>query len=63
VRAVLAAYGPVELEDLHRWSALDKPVLRRALTGAGGDLVELDVEGTRGWVTAVGAAEPRSPGL
>lgn len=56
VRAVLDAYGPFGLEELHRWSALDKPVLRRALAALRDELVELDVEGTRGWVTAAGAA-------
>lgn len=56
VRAVLDAYGPFGLEELHRCSALDKPVLRRALAAMGDELVELDVEGSRGWVTATGAA-------
>ncbi|HEY6744270.1 MAG TPA: winged helix DNA-binding domain-containing protein [Mycobacteriales bacterium] len=63
VRAALDAYGPLGLEELHRWSALDKPVLRRAVRALGDELVELDVEGSRGWVTvggaaAVAAAEP-----
>jgi Winged helix DNA-binding domain len=56
VRAVLDAYGPLGLEELHRWSALDRPVLRRAVAALGDELVELDVEGARGWVTTAGAA-------
>lgn len=55
LRAVLDAYGPFGLDELHRWSALDKPVLRRAVAALGEELVELDVEGARGWVTAAGA--------
>jgi hypothetical protein len=56
VRAVLDAYGPFALEELYRWSALDRPVLRRAVAALGDELVELDVEGRRGWVTVAGAA-------
>lgn len=56
VRAILDAYGPLGLEELNRWSALDRPVLRRAVAALGDELVELDVEGQRGWVTVAGAA-------
>lgn len=56
LRAVLDAYGPLGLDELQRWSALDKPVLRRAVAALGDELVELDVEGARGWVTQAGAA-------
>lgn len=55
VRAVLDGYGPFGLDELQRWSALDKPVLRRAVAELGDELVELDVVGRRGWVTAAGA--------
>jgi DNA glycosylase AlkZ-like len=56
VRAVLDGYGPFGLDQLQRWSALDKPVLRRAVAALGDELVELDVQGQRGWVTVAGAA-------
>jgi hypothetical protein len=63
LRAYLDVYGPADLDELHRWSALDKPVLRAALTALAGELVELEVDGHRGWVTpaaaaAIAAAEP-----
>jgi hypothetical protein len=56
LRAFLDAYGPANLDELQRWSALDKPVLRAAVTSLGDELVELDTEGHRGWTTAAGAA-------
>lgn len=34
----LGAYGPAGLDDLYRWSALDKPVLRRALAAMADEL-------------------------
>jgi hypothetical protein len=63
VRAILDAYGPFGLDELTRWTALDKPVLRAAIAALGDELVELDTEGHRGWVTAgaaaaIGTAEP-----
>jgi hypothetical protein len=63
VRAILDCYGPFGLDDLTRWTALDRPVLRAAVAALGDELVELDTEGHRGWITAsaaeaVGAAEP-----
>lgn len=57
LRGYLGAYGPAGLDDLHRWSALDKPVLRRALAALADELVELDTEGHRGWVPAAAADE------
>lgn len=56
LRAFLDGYGPANLDELHRWSALDKPVLRTAVAGLGDELVELDTEGHRGWTTVAGAA-------
>ena len=47
VRAVLDGYGPFGLDELTRWTALDKPVLRAAVASLGEELVELDVEGRR----------------
>jgi Winged helix DNA-binding domain len=63
VRRFLGSYGPASLDELYRWSALDKPVLRRALAAVQDELVELDTEGHRGWLTReaadeVAAAEP-----
>ena len=57
LRRYLGAYGPASLDDLYRWSALDKPVLRRALKAMGGELAELDTEGHRGWLTRESAAD------
>jgi hypothetical protein len=56
VRAILDGYGPFGLDELTRWTALDRPVLRGAVTALGDELVELDTEGHRGWITASGAA-------
>jgi Winged helix DNA-binding domain len=56
VRAILDGYGPFGLDELTRWTALDRPVLRAAVAALGDELVELDTEGDRGWVTAAGAA-------
>lgn len=55
VRDYLDTYGPASLDDLVRWSALDKPVLRRAVEALAAELVELDVEGHRGWATGTAA--------
>ena len=57
VRDFLATYGPAGLDELTRWSALDKPVLRRAVGALGDELVELDTEGHRGWVTRAAAEQ------
>lgn len=63
VRAILDGYGPFGPDELARWTALDRPVLRAAVAALGDELVELDTEGHRGWITAteaeaVLAAEP-----
>ena len=57
VHDFLATYGPASLDELTRWSALDKPVLRRAVGALAGELVELDTEGHRGWVTRTAAEQ------
>lgn len=54
--AFLDAYGPADVDELQRWSALDRPVVRAAVAALGDELVELDVEGHRGWATRAGAA-------
>jgi hypothetical protein len=56
VRGILDGYGPFGLDELTRWTALDRPVLRAAIAALGDELVELDTEGHRGWITASGAA-------
>ena len=55
VRAILDCYGPFGLDELTRWTALDRSVLRAAVAALGDELVELDTEGHRGWITASGA--------
>ena len=55
VRAILDCYGPFGLDELTRWTALDRPVLRAAVAALGDEVVELDTEGHRGWITASGA--------
>ena len=62
VRDFLATYGPVGLDELTRWSALDKPVLRRAVGALGDELVELDTEGHRGWATRAAAEQIAATG-
>jgi DNA glycosylase AlkZ-like len=62
VRAILDGYGPFGLDELARWTALDRPVLRAAVAGLGDELVELDTEGHRGWITAAGAEAVRAAG-
>jgi hypothetical protein len=57
VLAILDGYGPFGLDELTRWTALDRPVLRAAVAALGDELVELDTEGHRGWITTGGAAE------
>lgn len=57
VRRFLGSYGPASLDEVYRWSALDKPVLRRALATLADELVELDTEGHRGWLTRDAADE------
>lgn len=52
LRAFLDVYGPASLDELVRWSAFDKPVLRRAVAALGDELVELDTEGHRGFYPA-----------
>jgi hypothetical protein len=60
VRAILDGYGPFGLDELTRWTALDRPVLRAAVATLGEALVELDTDGHRGWITAGAAAAVRS---
>ena len=56
VRRILDGYGPLSLDELTRWTALDRAVVRVALTDLGDELIELDTEGHIGWVTTARAA-------
>ncbi len=63
-RRFLAAYGPATREDLARWfGTTSAPQAGRWLRALGGDAVEVDVEGRRGYLLAAdaeaaGAAAP-----
>ena len=52
VRRYLRSYGPVRHAELARWPSVDPPTARRVLASLGTEVVELDVEGQRGWVLA-----------
>jgi hypothetical protein len=52
VRAYLRAYGPSTVEWFARWLAVPKPWARDALASLGDEIVEVEVERTRGWVLA-----------
>ena len=62
VRDFLDTYGPASLDELARWSALDRRVLRRAVATLAEELVELDTEGHRGWVTREAAEQIAATG-
>jgi hypothetical protein len=52
----LDAHGPATREDLARWMGEKPKWARLALAAHADDLVEVDVEGHRGWMTPAGAA-------
>jgi winged helix DNA-binding protein len=58
--AVLARFldvsGPATREDIARWLGVTPKEARVLLAEHGGDLVEVDVEGARGWMTPSGAS-------
>lgn len=59
-RRYLDAYGPATREDFARWFAMDPRPARELFDRLADDLVEVDVEGQRGWLTpssAEGLAE------
>jgi len=62
VRRYLDAYGPADLDELIGWSALDRPVLRRAVAALGDELVEVDTDGSPRWLTRRGAGEVAATG-
>lgn len=55
-RTVLDGYGPLGLDELTRLTALDRRKLKAAVGALGDELIELEVDGQRGWVSAAGAA-------
>jgi uncharacterized protein YcaQ len=62
-RRHLGAFGPAAREDLARWWAVQPARAGRMLKALGDELVEVDVEGTAGWLLrdhaeAAAAAEP-----
>ena len=56
----LDAYGPATRDDLARWMGVTPKAARLALAPHTDDLVEVDVEGHRGWMTPDGAAAATS---
>ena len=53
VRRYLRAYGPAPREQFQRWFGMTSPAeAGRWLAALGDELVEVDVEGTRGWLAA-----------
>lgn len=52
----LDAYGPATRDDLARWLGVSPKQARLALAAHADDLVEVDVEGHRAWMTPDGAA-------
>ncbi len=58
VRAYLAAYGPAPREQFQRWFGMTGPAeAGRWIAALGEEVVEVDVEGTGGWMLAADAAE------
>jgi hypothetical protein len=66
LRRFLDAYGPATRDEFSRWFGLDPGPTRQVFESLAGDLVEVDVEGRRAWMTGQGAAqlagEPGEPG-
>jgi hypothetical protein len=57
LRRFLDAYGPATRDEFARWSALDPKPIRQAFESLAPEMVEVDVEGRRGWLTASGAEQ------
>jgi len=58
VRTYLRAYGPAPREQFQRWFGMTSPAeAGRWLAGLGDEAVEVDVEGSRGWMLAADVAE------
>lgn len=49
-RRHLGAFGPAAREDLARWWSVQPARARRMLEALGDEVVEVEVEGTRGWM-------------
>ena len=64
VRTYLAAYGPAPREQFQRWFGMTSPAeAGRWIEALGDEVVEVDVEGARGWMLAadVDAAAAAAP--
>ena len=57
LRRYLTAYGPATRDDFARWWGVASRVVRPAFDALAGELVEVDVEGRRGWARATDVAE------
>jgi hypothetical protein len=58
VRTYLRAYGPAPREQFQRWFGMTSPAeAGRWLTALGDEAVEVDVEGSRGWMLAADVAD------
>ena len=62
VRRCLDRFGPMTADELHRWSALDPPVVRRSVRRLDGQLVPLTVDGERRLALAATVEELRVAG-
>ena len=58
LRRFLAAYGPSTPQDFARWFATRPATARELFAELGGELVEVDVDGWRGWALADDLAGP-----
>lgn len=52
LRRFLHAYGPSTEAEFARWFALETPVVKRVFAQLDGELMEVDVEGSRRWMLA-----------
>ncbi|MFO7323106.1 MAG: winged helix DNA-binding domain-containing protein [Chloroflexota bacterium] len=52
VRRYLNTYGPATTDEFGRWWGIDVSKAKRLFTRLGDDLVQVDVEGWRGWMLA-----------
>lgn len=56
-RRYLGAFGPATFNDFGRWLGIDESKAKRLLKRLGDEIVEVNVEGWRGWMLASSVAE------